>query len=181
VQPQPATQPQPAQPELFSIEHVQGYALLPAKERKFVQALFEGCSQKAAATAAGVTGSEEYIRKAASKLVRKGNVQALMNQAWAKSGASIDGTIHQAVQIQARAFNDWQQGDSPERREAAFAEWAKTSTLLASIHGKLSLKVEMSGSVDVNHVLITPKLQSDLVAQRRTFVQPLENRLAHAN
>jgi phage terminase small subunit len=140
----------PQQAELFDIAEVAGFAALGLKERRFVEALFAGESQRNAARAAGYLGSDEVIDVVASKLVRRAKVQGVMGQAWARSGASIERNVAQAAEIAARAFAEWQTGETAERRRAAHAEWLKTATLLASIHGKLQLKV--SGAVTVNVV-----------------------------
>jgi hypothetical protein len=157
----------PQQSELFAVETVSGYGALGRKERLFAQALFEGCNQSEAARRAGVTGSDEYIRKAASKLVTKGNVQALMNQAWARSGASIDDTLRQAAELQRRTFREAQEAPSPERRKEAFTQWRESSALIASIHGKLQLKI----SADVHHSgeisLTVPETALPVLAQMR--------------
>lgn len=143
----PATQPQ--QPELFTVETVQGYGTLGAKERLFVQALFEGKSQREAARAAGVVGDDKRLDEAGCKLARTGKVSALMNQAWARSGASIDDTLRQAAEIQRLTFAEAATAPTAERRKAAFDQWAKTAALIASIHGRLQLNV--TGSVAHTH------------------------------
>jgi phage terminase small subunit len=166
----PPTTPQ--QPELFTVETVQGYGSLGRKERTFVQALFEGCNQTEAGRRAGIIGSDEYIRKAACKLATKGNVQALMNQAWAKSGASIDDTLMQAAELQRLAFGEAKEAPTAERRKAAADQWVKTSALIASIHGRLNLNV--SGSVAHTHTgevaFVLPPSALPVLAQMRRDV-----------
>lgn len=158
------------QSELFTLESVVGYGVLKARERKFVQALFEGCNQSEAARRAGVTGSEEYIRKAASKLVAKGNVQALMNQAWARSGASIDDTLRQASELQRRTFAESIEAQSPERRKAAFAQWKEASALIAAIHGRLTVNVNAKVNHLHEHVITVPEEALPAMAQMRREV-----------
>lgn len=161
------------QAELFTVESVQGYAVLPRKERQFVEALFGGCSQTEAARRAGIEGSEEYLRKAACKLVRKGNVLAVLNQAWVRSGASIDTSLKQAAELQQRTFAEAQSAETPEKRKAAFAQWRDTTALIASIHGKLSLRIDgtMHHRHDVHGLAITvPESALPALAQMRRDV-----------
>lgn len=166
------TAPAPQQPELFAVETVSGYGALGAKERLFVQALFEGCNQSEAGRRAGLTGTDDYIRKAACKLATKGNVRALMNQAWARSGASIDDTLRQAAELQRTTFAEAMAQPTAERRKAAFDQWAKTSALIASIHGRLQLNV--TGSVNHNHTgsvdFVLPASALPVLAQMRRDV-----------
>lgn len=166
------TAPAPQQPELFAVETVSGYGALGAKERLFVQALFEGCNQSEAGRRAGLTGTDDYIRKAACKLATKGNVRALMNQAWARSGASIDDTLRQAAELQRTTFAEAMAQPTAERRKAAFDQWAKTSALIASIHGRLQLNV--TGSVSHNHTgavdFVLPPSALPVLAQMRRDV-----------
>lgn len=166
------TAPAPQQPELFAVETVSGYGALGAKERLFVQALFEGCNQSEAGRRAGLTGTDDYIRKAACKLATKGNVRALMNQAWARSGASIDDTLRQAAELQRTTFAEAMAQPTAERRKAAFDQWAKTSALIASIHGRLQLNV--TGSVSHNHTgavdFVLPPSALPMLAQMRRDV-----------
>lgn len=135
-----------AQPELFAVETVTGYGLLKRRDRLFVQALFEGKSQREAARLAGHLGSDEVVDACASRAVRSAKVQAVMNQAWSRSGASIDDTLRQAAELQRRAFCEAQEAATAERRREAFRQWRETSALIASIHGKLQVKVQ----ADVN-------------------------------
>ena len=137
------------QSELFTVEAVQGYGALGRRERVFASAIFAGCNQTEAARRAGIEGEDSYVRGAGCKLAAKGSVQAVLYQAWAKSGANIDTVVRQAAAISARAFHDWQQGETPERRAAARTEWKDAASLLASIHGKLQLKI----SGDVQHTV----------------------------
>lgn len=136
-----------SQPELFELAEVDGYAVLNRREQLFAQGLFEGQSQREAAKRAGFKGSEQCIDAAASRAVKNVKVQRLMNQAWSRAGVSIDGTLRQAAELQARAFREARDAETAERRKAAFAQWKDASALIASIHGKLTLKVEHSGTV----------------------------------
>lgn len=159
----------PVQQELFSVETVQGYSLLTARDRKFVQALFEGCNQTEAARRAGIEGTDEYLAKAACLMVRKGRVQAVMNQAWARAGASIETTLRHAAELEARAFAEAIAAQTPERRKAAQTLWHQAATLIASIHGKLSMRIE--GKVDHNHTtVVVPAEALPAMAQMRRDV-----------
>lgn len=155
---------------MFGMEQVQGYATLRPREQKFVQALFEGATQREAMQRAGYNGSSQNgADVTAHKLAKSGRIQAVMNQAWLKSGNSIDTTLRQTAEVQARAFDEWQKGTSAANREQAFTEWLKASTLLASIHGKLSLKVE--GEFTHKHLVISPEMENKLIdARRRTLI-----------
>lgn len=165
------------QPELFTVETVQGYGALGRKERLFVQALFEGRSQRDAARIAGHQGSDEVVDACASRAVRNAKVQALMNQAWARSGASIDDTLKQAAELQRQAYCEAAEAPTAERRKAALDQWAKTSALIASIHGKLQLNI--SGSVahtvsgEVSFTL-PPSALPVLAQMRRDVVTPAD-------
>ncbi|MBS0229481.1 MAG: hypothetical protein JSS23_12425 [Proteobacteria bacterium] len=167
------------QPELFAIEQVQGYAQLDRRTRLFTQAIFDGCSQAEAARRAGYEGTEANLYAAASRQMRTAKVQKVLNQAWVKSGASIDLTLRQAAEAQARAFNAWRHCTDRKDRKQYFDEWQKTSTLIAMIHGKIGFKIE-NHATTINHVILTPSLQEELVRQRREVVTPLTNPRAAA-
>lgn len=168
------------QPELFAVETVAGYARLGAKERLFAQALFDGCTQREAIKRAGVTGSPEVLDVAASKMVRTAKVQAVMNQAWARSGASIDDTLRQAAELQRRAFAEATGADSAIARKTAFQQWREASALIASIHGKLSMKVEHSHSGEIGVAVTVPAdalpvlagMRRDVLVARRDGMLP---------
>lgn len=163
----------PVQAELFTVEDVQGYAVLSGRDRRFVQALFEGCNHTEAARRAGIDGSDEYVRKAACLMVRKGKVVAVMNQAWAKAGANIDETLRQATELAKRAFAEAIAAETPERRKAAQALWHQAATLIASIHGKLALRVE--GDINHHHtgtVPIPPEALPIMAQMRRDLLTP---------
>ena len=163
----------PVQSELFSVDSVQGYSILTARDRRFVQALFEGCNQTEAARRAGIEGSEEYLRKAGCTMVTKGKVQALMAQAWTRAGANIDTTLRHAAELEARAFAEAIAAETPERRKAAQALWHQAATLIASIHGKLSLRLE--GRIDHHHsgtVPIPAEALPAMAQMRRDLLAP---------
>lgn len=155
------------QPELFAVETVQGFGALKFKEQRFVQALFEGRTQRDAARAAGYEGSDEVVDVCASKLVRRGKVNALMNQAWTRSGASIDDTLRQAAELQRRSFCEAQEATTAERRREAFRQWREASTLIASIHGKLQLKVSADVNVTGQVGFVLPPEALPVLAQMR--------------
>ena len=161
---------QPEQPELFAIETVAGYGQLCAKERLFTQALFEGCTQREAIKRAGVAGSDEVLDVAASKLVRTGKVQAIMNQAWARSGASIEDTLRQAAELQRRAFHEATTATSAVGRKTASQQWREASALIASIHGKLSVNVKHEHSGEIGVTIAVPEAALGALANARRDV-----------
>ncbi len=115
--------------------------MLSERERVFVRELFVGASQTAAAKRAGYSSSEAGAAVAGSKLVRKPKVIAVMNKAWARSGADIHETLKQAAELQKLAFEEGHStGNAPER-EKAFRRWLGASTLIAHIHGRMNLNV----------------------------------------
>ena len=160
------------QAELFTVEAVQGYGALGRKERAFAAAIFSGCNQTEAARRAGIDGEDSYVRAAGCKLAAKGSVQAVLYQAWAKSGANIDTVVRQAAAISARAFRDGEQGETPERRASARTEWKEAATLLASIHGKLQLKIsgEVQHTVNGEVAFTLPPSALPVLAQMRREV-----------
>ena len=127
----------PQQTELFDIAEVAGYGVLTKREREFVRALFEGCSQREAARRAGFEGSEEVLDAAASRAVRNVKVQKLMNQAWSRAGGSIDLPLRQAAEMATRAFAEWQAGRTAEQRREARKEWLAAVMFIAQVHGKI--------------------------------------------
>jgi len=129
------------QSELFDLAEIEGYAALGARERLFAQGIFEGLTQTAAARRAGVSGSDEYIQKAACKLVRKGKVQRLLSQAWTRSGADIHETLRQAAELQKQAVGEVRTSANQPDRDKAFRRWLGASTLIAHIHGRMNLNV----------------------------------------
>lgn len=142
---EPATstteEPVAQQDELFALESVQGYGVLTARERRFCEALFEGCTQREAAKRAGFQGSDEVLDAAASRAVRNVKVRSVMNQAWTRSGASIEDSLKQAAELQRLSFCEAVTAPTAERRKLAFAQWKEATALIASIHGKLTLNV----------------------------------------
>lgn len=147
-----ASPPTEKQIEIFAIDDLAGFAALRPKEKAFVQSLFEGCSQREAGTRAGIkAGTESSLDVQASKLLRTAKVQAVMGQAWARSGADVSATLRQAAELATQAFAEIKGDVSREAKQAAFSRWHKAATLIASIHGKLQLK--LSGSLDHNVVL----------------------------
>jgi hypothetical protein len=165
----PATVQSPAQAELFDASSASGWAALTPREQRFVQALLEGNNQTKAAEIAQIANTPNAQAVGAHRLVRQPRVRAVLGQLWTRAGASMTGTLRQAAEIQARAFAQWQEGSSSANRKEAFEEWLRASTLLASIHGKLQIKVE--GSVEHRHYVITPEMESDLIeARRRTVI-----------
>ncbi len=164
----------PAQAELFDVADVEGYSVLGRREQLFVAAIFAGCSQREAAKAAGYKGTEEVIDAAASRAIKNVKVQRLLNQAWHRSGARIDRVVRDAAEIMQRAMAEWRNGESAERRAAALKEWREAATLLASIHGKLQIK--LSGTVNHLHegeigVAVPAEMLPELAQMRREFLQ----------
>jgi hypothetical protein len=153
------------QNELFNLAEVEGYGVLTKKERDFVRAILEGASQRDAAKAAGMEGSENVLDAAASRKVRSVKVQKVLNQAWDRAGASIDLPLRQAAEMLCRAFAEWQRGATAEQREAARAEWQAAASYIASIHGKLKLKIEHD--VRVHEVPVPEAALSSLAQMRR--------------
>jgi phage terminase small subunit len=158
-----------AQPELFALADVAGYGALSQRERLFVEGLMAGKTRAEAARAAGVTGSEENVRTAGSRLAAKPRVAAVLAQAWRRSGANIEQTAAQAAEIASRAAEKLREATSPKERAQALREWDRASTLLASIHGKLQLTINGQMLHDHNHMLMTPELAERLVASRRAL------------
>jgi hypothetical protein len=137
------------QTELFTVQTVQGYGSLGRKERLFVQGLFEGKSQREAARMAGLTGTDEAVDAAASRLVRNAKVSSVMNQAWARSGAAIEDTLRMVAELQRKTFTEAQAADSPEKRREPIRQFCGVTALIASIHGRLSMRID--GTVQHNH------------------------------
>lgn len=167
VTPEPTTQPDAAQPELFVLETVQGYGALKPKEQLFAQAIFEGHSQRAAVKLAGFTGTAATLDVQASRLLKTAKVQGLLNQAWVRSGASIDTTLRQAAELQARAYREAIESDTVEKRKLAASQWKEASSLIASIHGKLTVNVKHSGTVGFT---LPPEAVAELTAIRRELI-----------
>lgn len=164
---EPSTQ---QQPELFDLAQVEGWGVLTRKEREFARAILEGCSQREAAKRAGYEGSEEVIDAAASRAVRSVKVQRLLSQAFDRAGASIELPLRQAAEILVRAMAEWRRGTSAETRAEARKEWEAAASYIASIHGKLKLRIE--GQVHHLHQDIIPIPPESLpaIAQMRRDV-----------
>lgn len=138
----------PHQAELFELDQVEGYAALARRERLFAEGIFRGLTQREAAKQAGVGGDDTVVDATASRLLRSVKVQRVLNQAWVRSGASIDTTLRQAAEIAMRAFNEWQNGNTAERREAARKEWQAAAAFIVQVHAKL--QVEVKGGINVS-------------------------------
>jgi carboxylesterase type B len=100
-------------------------------------------------------------------LLKTAKVQGLLNQAWVRSGASIDTTLRQAAELQARAFREAINSDTVEKRKLASAQWKDASSLIASIHGKLTLNVKHTGTVEFS---LPPEALAALTATRRELI-----------
>ena len=71
-----------------------------------------------------------------------------------------------------------QEAQTPERRREAFRQWREASTLIASIHGKLQLKI--SGDVSVTHsgevgFVLPPEALPALAKMRREAHEAANN------
>ena len=163
-----ATPAPPAQLDLIELSEFSGYGELKAHEVRFAEAVFQGMTQRAAARAAGVKGSDEVCDQAGHKLMRRPRVQRLLAQAWQRSGASIHQTLRQAAQLQMQAYSEIQQSSAASHRRDAFRLWKDTSTLIASIHGRLTLNV--TGQIDHAHThvgFMLPPTALPVLAQMR--------------
>jgi hypothetical protein len=127
--------------DLINLAEFDGFGALSRREQKFSEAIFEGMTQRAAAKHAGVAGSDEVLDQAGHSLMRNTKVQRLLAQAWNRSGASIHRTLAQAARVQQKALSDWELATNKDARRDAIREWQAASTLIASIHGKLSVSV----------------------------------------
>lgn len=166
----PDTAPSPTQPELFALETVQGYGALKPRERLFVQEIFAGATQRQAAKAAGFIGTEASLDVTACRLLKTAKVRAVIDQAWARNGADIDETLRQATHLQKIAYHEAHHAETAERRKLAAQQWREASALIASIHGKLSLRVD--GDISVKHsgqigVTLPPEACQGLAQMRR--------------
>lgn len=166
----------PAQLDLIDLREFDGYGELRAREVKFAEAVFQGMTQRAAARAAGVRGSEEVCDQAGHELMRRPRVQRLLAQAWGRAGASIHSTLAQAAQLQKQAFAEIQQSTAASHRRDAFKMWRECSTLIASIHGKLTLNV--TGQIDHAHThvgFMLPPTALPVLAQMRREASEARN------
>jgi len=127
---------------MFALQEVEGYAAMTPRFRRFAEALLEGRTQRDAARAAGYEGNDNVVDVAASRLMHSPKLQRVMNQAWTRSGASIDTTLRQAAELQQQAFLEATTSDNRAHRLESFRKWKDASTLIASIHGKLQVKVD---------------------------------------
>lgn len=164
------TAPSPTQPELFAIEQVQGYGALKPRERLFVQEILAGATQRQAIKTAGFIGTPESLDVTACRLIKSAKVRAVIDQAWKRNGADIDETLRQATHLQALAYHEAHHAETAERRKLAAQQWREASALIASIHGKLSLRVD--GDVNVRHsgqigVTLPPEACAGLAQMRR--------------
>jgi hypothetical protein len=170
-----------AQLDLINLADFDGFGALKRRERLFAEAIFQGMTQRAAAKAAGVEGSSEVLDQAGHSLMRSPRVQRLLAQAWTKSGASIHRTLAQAAQLQQQAFCQLQNSDATSERREAFRQWREASTLIASIHGRLSLRIDgdinhyVDGSVNVippSALGILAQMRRDVMSESRTIELP---------
>ena len=175
VSPEPATQPDADQPELFVLDTIQGCSSLKAQEQLFAKAIFEGHTQRQAAKLAGYTGSAGTLDTQACRLMKTAKVRSVLEQAWVRSGASIDTTLRQAAELQARAFREAIDSDTVEKRKLAAAQWKEASTLIASIHGRLTVNVKHSGTVGFT---LPPEAVDELTAIRRELISSSRELLA---
>lgn len=134
---------------LFDLAQIEGFGALSRRERLFAEAIVLGMSQREAARAAGVKGQDSAIDVIASRLARKPEVRRFLSQCWDRSGASIAETLRQATRIQARAWRDYEEATNKEARASAHKEWREASALIASIHGRLGVRIE--GDVRHHH------------------------------
>jgi hypothetical protein len=148
---------EPQQIEIFDVAQVHGYGALKRRERMFVQGLFEWKSQRDAARMAGLVGTDEAVDAAASRLVRNATVSAVMNQAWARSGAAIEDTLRMVAELQRKTFNEAQAADSPEKRREPIRQFCGVTALIASIHGRLSMRID--GNVQHQHSGVVGSVQ----------------------
>jgi hypothetical protein len=134
---------------LFDLADVEGFGALSRRERMFCEGIVLGLSQRQAARAAGVQGDDAAVDVIACRLAKKPEVRRFLGQCWTRSGANIAQTLMQATRIQQRAWHDYETATNRDARAAAMKEWREASTLVASIHGKLSLRVD--GQIDHRH------------------------------
>lgn len=169
------------QGELFDLESVEGYAALGRRQRLFAKGVFDGLSQREAARQAGMTGSDEVIDAAASRLIRSPTVRRLLNQAWTRAGADIARTLREAEEIRRRAFRELIDSPNAKRGKDALDQWKIAASLIASIHGRLSVRVEghvtHGASLDV---IIPPNALPGMAAMRREIVATREQDANHA-
>lgn len=167
-----------SQGTLFEFAEIEGFGKLSLRERTFCEQIVLGQSQRAAARAAGVEGDNAAVDVTACRLAQKPEVRRFLGQCWSRSGASIETTLAQACRVQARALNDYEEATNKEARAAAFKEWQAASTLVASIHGRLSIRIDgqvnhahqHSGAVGIGVTTIPPQMLETLAQIRRSVV-----------
>jgi hypothetical protein len=137
------------QGELFDLARVEGYGVLTRRERMFAAAIFEGHTQREAARRAGVVGSEEVLDVAGARLIKSDKVRRLLDQAWTRAGADIAQTLREAEEIRRRAYREIADGRNAKASREAMVQWREAATLIASIHGRLAVRVE--GQIDHRH------------------------------
>ena len=135
--------------DLIDLAAFSGFGDLTRREQLFAEGIFAGLTQRAAAAHAGVTGPTEQLDQAGHTMMHSQRVQRVLAQAWAKSGASIHRTLAQAAHLQAIAYEQAVRADTAKARESAMKQWRDASALIASIHGKLAVRIE--GSVSHHH------------------------------
>lgn len=135
--------------DLIDLATFSGFGDLTRREQRFAEGIFAGLTQRAAAAHAGVTGPTEQLDQVGHAMMRNPRVQRVLAQAWAKSGASIHRTLAQAAHLQALAYEQAVGADTAKARESAMKQWRDASALIASIHGKLAVRVE--GTINHQH------------------------------
>lgn len=137
--------------DLIDLTTFSGFGDLSRREQLFAEGIFSGLTQRAAAAHAGVTGPTEQLDQAGHAMMRNPRVQRVLAQAWAKSGASIHRTLAQAAHLQQIAYEQAIRADTAKTRETAMRQWKDASALIASIHGKLAVRIEGTVSHDHHH------------------------------
>lgn len=161
--------------DLIDLATFSGHADLSRKEQLFAEGIFSGMTQRAAAAHSGVTGPTEQLDQAGHAMMRNPRVQRVLAQAWAKSGASIHRTLAQAAHLQQIAYEQAVRADTAKTRETAMRQWKEASSLIASIHGKLAVRIEGNVTHDHHHtgtVTTVPAEALPFLAQvRRSVVE----------
>lgn len=158
--------------DLIELDQFTGFGDLSRKEQLFAEGIFAGLTQRRAAAHAGVTGSPEVLDQAGHAMMRNPRVQRVLAQAWAKSGADIHRTLAQAAHLQAIAYEQAVCADTAKARETAMKQWRDASALIASIHGKLSVRID--GQINHAHLhaaAVIPEAALGVLAQMRRDVQ----------
>lgn len=137
--------------DLIDLASFSGFGELSRREQLFAEGIFSGLTQRAAAAHAGVTGPTEQLDQAGHTMMRNPRVQRVLAQAWQKSGASIHKTLAQAAHLQQIAYDQAVRADTAKARETAMRQWKDASTLIASIHGKLAVRIEGNVTHDHHH------------------------------